>query len=84
MLLRMGARMAAALCASEREPSIHSEKANPSEKARCAHCEMVPAMAMRGHHNAFSLRFTRYMKYMTPGTPVVRRVDARVRAWLQP
>ena len=57
MLLRMGARMAAALCASEREPSIHSEKANPSEKARCAHCEMVPAMAMRGHHTEFSLRF---------------------------
>lgn len=32
----------------------------------------------------FHSDFAWYMKYMTPGTPVVRRVDARVRAWLQP
>ena len=80
MLLRMGARMAAALCASEREPSIQT-----LARGRAAHTvKWSQPWPCEGTTTRSHSYFTRYMKYMTPGTPVVRRVDARVRAWLQP
>ena len=85
-LLRMGARMAADLCASVHDQimeSCYEISIQTLARGRAAHtvkwsqpwpCE---GTTTRSHSD-----FTRYMKYMTPGTPVVRRVDARVRAWL--